>query len=568
MFDDGTVVRLDRWRDDGGRQVPLITGPRGVGKSTAVGLFAKGYPEVVTLDLRNDPEHRRILSSSDSTATLLRNLRDSASRPLPDGTLFVLDEVQFVPEALGRLGDFGPDRGADVLATMSCAPGDSVDFDDDGLLRIRMSPVGFRGFLRTMDVDDETILSVTDSLASLRTPNRREDRLMNEMMCRYLVTGGMPGAVAEMSSTGSLRRILDISRGALRSVISDARSILPWSHDIVSACLRSLPRQLAVNGRFTYAKVDVRGAGRNGCAGAVSWLESSGLVSVCSRRSEDGERIGGCFKAYTDCGSLAALMDDWASDAMVNGRYWSCPCAVLENMAAKMLDIHGVEVGYYSTDRREADFLVPTSSGFTGVAVRSGSNDRRKSLASLTECGTIDRSVEFGGCRSKDADMYPLYAAGFPDVVFPDAIRRSGREYGLDLPEAPGHGLAPGSEHQRGRAPGVDDVQYPGVAEHEELVRHPDPAGHAAVQVGLGASRVPTDENDYLRSMGLVQDAHAGRRRPFHAIIIMWGPGPCLRGPVSSSGLCGLRSLNAEQMFSVTLFDRPFYLVLSPSFRR
>ena len=123
--------------------------------------------------------------------------------------------------------------------------------------------------------------------------------------------------------------------------------------------------------------------------------------------------------------ALAALMDDWASDAMVNGRYWSCPCAVLENMAAKMLDIHGVEVGYYSTDRREADFLVPTSSGFTGVAVRSGSNDRRKSLASLTECGTIDRSVEFGGCRSKDADMYPLYAAGFPDVVFPDAIRRS-----------------------------------------------------------------------------------------------------------------------------------------------
>ena len=86
--------------------------------------------------------------------------------------------------------------------------------------------------------------------------------------------------MGEMSSTGSLRRVLDISRGALRSVISDARYILPWSHDIVSACLRSLPRQLAVNGRFTYAKVDVRGAGRNGCAGAVSWLESSGLVSV------------------------------------------------------------------------------------------------------------------------------------------------------------------------------------------------------------------------------------------------------------------------------------------------
>ena len=303
MFDDGTVARLDRWRDEGGSQMPLITGPRGVGKSTAVGLFAEGYPEVVTLDLRNDPEHRRILSRSDSTAALLRNLRDSSSHPLPDGTLIVLDEVQFVPEALGMLGDFGPGDGVDVVATMSCAPGDSVDIDNDGLLRIRMSPMGFSGFLRAMDVDDETILSVTDSLASLRNPNRREDRLMNEMMCRYLVTGGMPGAVVEMSSTGSLRRVLDISRGALHSVISDARSILPWSHDIVSACLRSLPRQLAVNGRFTYAKVDVRGAGRNGCAGAVSWLESSGLVSVCSRRSEDGARIDGCFKAYTDCGS-------------------------------------------------------------------------------------------------------------------------------------------------------------------------------------------------------------------------------------------------------------------------
>ena len=146
MFDDGTVARLDRWRDEGGSQVPLITGPRGVGKSTAVGLFAKGYPEVVTFDLRNDPEHRRILSRSDSTAALLRNLRDSSSHPLPDGILIVLDEVQFVPEALGMLGDFGPGDGVDVVATMSCAPGDSVDIDDEGLLRIRMSPVGFRGF--------------------------------------------------------------------------------------------------------------------------------------------------------------------------------------------------------------------------------------------------------------------------------------------------------------------------------------------------------------------------------------------------------------------------------------
>lgn len=229
-----------------------------------------------------------------------------------------------------------------------------------------------------------------------------------------------------MSSSGSLRRVLDVSRGALRSVMSDARSILPWSHDVVSACLLSLSRQLEANGRFTYAKVDACGMSRNGCAEAVSWLESSGLVTVCRRRSEDGTHVEGCFKTYTDCGSLAALMDDWASDAMMNGRYWSCPCAVLENMAAMMLDIHGVEMGYYSTDRREADFLVPTPSGFTSVAVRSGSNGRRKSLASLTESGTIDRSVEFGGCRSKDADMYPLYAAGFPDVVFPDAIRRSG----------------------------------------------------------------------------------------------------------------------------------------------
>ena len=88
MFDDGTVTRLDRWRDDGGRQVPLITGPRGVGKSTAVGLFAEGYPEVVTLDLRNDPEHRRILSRSYSTAALLPAKRAwFAARP----------DVEFLP---------------------------------------------------------------------------------------------------------------------------------------------------------------------------------------------------------------------------------------------------------------------------------------------------------------------------------------------------------------------------------------------------------------------------------------------------------------------------------------
>ena len=334
----------------------------------------------------------------------------------------MLDEIEYCPGSAETLEGLTDRDVADIVVTGSCITSGNSGFLDTPWPweeRLVIRPIGFTEFLDEMGVDRDVVDTVIESVGSGSKIDRRTDSLMSEMFSRFMVTGGFPASVTALSATERLMDSLATSRQNLELQLMDAYMLNRNIYDIIHSCMMSLPTQLTDNGRFTYSKVDGRvSLNRRYYIDSIGWLAATGLVTVCRRvdDGDDGENLPRNYKLYTDPGTLACIMDSWVSDAMVSGHYERCPCAVVENCIASALSTAGLSIGYYSTDRHEADFVVSSGSEVVGIAVRSRNNQRRKSLTTLRDSGVITRGMEFGRTpRPSMEENYPLYAAGFID---------------------------------------------------------------------------------------------------------------------------------------------------------
>ncbi len=427
MFERRGRRRLLQWMSEGDG-IAVLTGPSRVGKTTMARDLGVRYQRCVEMDL-GASSSRSLLRGCGDQSDLVSGLQSAFGRDsvVLGDTLVLLDGAQDLPDAPSVLRRISCGNDVDIVVTGSSPFSLGSGFPhgpDTWEVRIPIEPLDFREFLAAMGVDPGVVAEAEASVAQGTRPASDVHRTLDGMFRRYTVTGGMPQAVAAMASTGRLADVLEASSDILESQMACARRRCRRFHDVILDCVGSMPRQLEDNGRFTYAKVG-GGHDRGNVAQSVGWLASEGILRMCPRASHPIRQASlaadrGIFKAYVDPGTLAHLMPGWAADAAMNGNYGSCPCAVAENAVANLLMSSGREVMYYSRDRREADFVVGTPDGVVGIAVRSGNNDRRKSLGWMEDSGMVSHSVELGG--DGRSGRLPLYAAGFPEALL--RIRR------------------------------------------------------------------------------------------------------------------------------------------------
>ena len=85
----------------------VIRGPRQVGKTTRVRLFAaERFERLVELNLERHPELARVFAGNDPRATVRRFELHRNHDIVPGSTLLFLDEIQSTPEVLASLRCF------------------------------------------------------------------------------------------------------------------------------------------------------------------------------------------------------------------------------------------------------------------------------------------------------------------------------------------------------------------------------------------------------------------------------------------------------------------------------
>lgn len=437
MFKRRIARHLLDWSLSDSKRIAVVTGPRGVGKTTLVRELGRIYGSFIEIDMKECMWLRGIIARCSCTADLAKKLASAFGEGsvVPGDTLLLLDEIEYCHEAAWHLQSLDDRECLDIAVVVSCLSSGTSGFMKEPRAwehRVDVRPFDFTEFLQAMSIEQEHTDSLEERIAEGGETRTEEDEMLSSMFRKYLVTGGMPGAVGTMAATMSISKTLEASRSVLDEQIHDAFVFARKMHDIVSRCVLSLPDQLAVNGRFTYSKVGApRTAGGRQCYASVEWLVDSGIVTMCDRTElplkDAHEQEPVYYKLYIDPGALASMLDGWMCDAMMNGHYGSCPCAVVENCIAGSLRSAGYDAHYYCNGRKEADFIVRSGKDVVGMTVRSYNNRRRKSATTLLDEGLITKAVEFSPePRAWQGEKLPIYAAGFPEAVM-RRVCRAGR---------------------------------------------------------------------------------------------------------------------------------------------
>lgn len=490
---------LRRWKDSDCKRAMVVTGERQIGKTHIIDRFGReNYPHYLRLDFSDRPQDCEIFRGSIDATDIHRLLaiRYPEFRIVKGESLLFMDEIQLCPDARSAIKPLVHDGTLDVIASGSllsvlgvrrCSDGtaewetdtwvnvEEGSSDEDGFSvrttrsddpykritecvrdgRTRISPMGYEEIVRMHPLDFEEYLWAVglsrEQTASIRDHVSRREPFddvtlgsLDRYFRQYVIVGGMPAAVLRSLDPRGEEGMFSVQGDILCEYALDVSDYAPPSiRRRVRGCLDSVPGRLCRQSkRFRYSDAEGReNVGWREYADPVSWLESSGIVSICRNLTEPVQplavNIGSGFKMYMcDTGLLMEQLGDGSRAAVDAGDYGMNEGGVMENAVANMIERCGFGLYYLERDRRredgtrdriEVDFIVDMGGTVTAVEVKSGRNRRSASLNKLLDderyraygigrLMKLERSNIFTDERG--VEHYPLFAAAFMDSMF------------------------------------------------------------------------------------------------------------------------------------------------------
>ena len=416
------------WKSRSSRKPLLVYGARQVGKSHLIKEFAKAeFDDYVFLDLERQAVAREVFDGDLDPNRVISNIEQVTNHRIdPHRTLIFFDEIQAAPRALAALKyicEELPDSYVVAAGSLLGVAVNRIGFSAPvgKVETLTLLPMTFDEWLEATG-HGQMIKGISEAYARKAPYPLHEQAL--DFYRTYVLTGGMPEAVASYAEHGDFADVSRIQRDILDLYVAD---MAKYAEPIETARIReawlSVPAQLAKeNHKFQY-KV-VRSGGRaSQYSVALDWLETAGLVNRCVRISSGQvplkmQEDRSSFKIYlADTGLLSAMMEippavmfDAAARKFLDAG------ALTENYVAQNLVAGGFVPRYWTSGRTaEVDFVIEDGGAqAVPVEVKSSDNVRSRSLSVYREkyepVRTLRLSTRNFG-MSDGIESIPLYAA-------------------------------------------------------------------------------------------------------------------------------------------------------------
>lgn len=434
-----------RWKNKSqGTTVLMIEGARRVGKSYIAEEFARNeYDSYIMIDFleENDDFKARfneLRSDLDSLFLFLQAYY--STRLIERRSVIILDEIQKFPPAREMLKYLVNDGRYDYIETGSLI---SISSSADGITipseeeKKEMYPMDFEEFLWAMS--DTMLLEAARDAFIKRKPvgDALHRKLMNRFS-QYVVTGGMPQAVAKLAETNSYEDVDRIKRSIISLYRDDISKAKPHLVEKISSVFDLIPSELNRHEK-KFRLSDIRSGARNSdYREAFLWLEDAKLVNMCYRATEPniGLRMNKddeSYKCYfADTGLLLSMAFDeneLASEGIMKklamNKLEVNKGMLIENVVAQMLAATGRKLYFFSLysrnsdDRMEVDFLIAKSRitsrhNISPIEVKSSTNYTLCSLSKYrrkyTEYINQPYVIHTSDYMEKDGVIYlPIY---------------------------------------------------------------------------------------------------------------------------------------------------------------
>lgn len=427
------------WKaESAGESALLIEGPRRVGKSTIVRLFAQNeYRSHIIIDFANaSMQEKRLfndISDLDYFFTRLKLLRGVSLYERE--SVIIFDEVQQYPVARQAIKYLVEDGRYDYIETGSLI---SIHKNVDTIVipseeeTISMYPMDYEEFRWALG-DTETIHLLKEMLVKKKALGDDVNRKMLRDYRLYMLVGGMPQAVSKYIETQDFIKVDKVKRGILRIYEQDFHKL--DKTDKAKAIFKAIPSELYKNStryQMTTVLGKVNGAS---VRGLVEMIEDSKTVNIAYHSNDPNVGMEltsdkSSYKMYIcDTGLFVTLAfwdkkftDNVIYQKLLNDKLDSNLGYVYENAVAQALASSGNKLFYYTwlDDNKhtfEVDFLLSRGSKLWPLEVKSAGYNTHKSLDEFCRkysARISNRYIVYTKDLRNDGEitMIPIYMVG------------------------------------------------------------------------------------------------------------------------------------------------------------
>ena len=425
-------------RESAGETALLIEGPRRVGKSTIVRLFAQNeYRTHVVIDFAKASQEEMGLfndiSDIDFFFTRLKLLKGVSLYERE--SVIIFDEVQQHPKARQAIKYLVEDGRYDYIETGSLI---SIHKNIDNIVipseeeAISMFPMDYEEFRWALG-DTQTIPLLKNMLEKKMPLGDDVNRRMLRDYRLYMLVGGMPQAVSKYLETHDLMKVDKVKRGIVRIYEQDFHKL--DKSDRAKSLFKAIPSELYKNSTRYQTTTVLGKVSADSVRGLVEMLEDSRTVNVAYHSNDPNVGMEltserGSYKMYLSDTGLFVTLAFWDKDfteniiynKLLNDKLDANLGYVYENAVAQALASSGNKLFYYTwpTEHNhsyEIDFLLSRGSKLWPIEVKSSGYNTHKSLDEFCRkfsSRISNRYLIYTKDLRKDGEttMIPIYMAG------------------------------------------------------------------------------------------------------------------------------------------------------------
>ena len=392
LFED----TLMKWKNNGMKKPLMVIGARQTGKTYTIEKFiSENFEEHLSFNIEKEERIRDIFEKSIDAEVIIKELELYIGKNIDlDKTVIFFDEIQESERLITSLKYFcesklpfkiicaGSLLGVKLKRLKSSFPVGKVTIE-------YMYPLNFEEFL--LATGKEMLRDKIKECYKTMTPLpdfAHEDAL--KLYRLYLCVGGMPEAVDNFVNNGLdiFKFDFKILSNIRESYVADMKKYVDNKRESVKIekVYYSIPEQLAKeNKNFQYSILEKNARGRK-YRNPIEWLMASKLVLIANnvKRVEIPLKVfadENTFKLYlSDVGLLLNLSEIKYNEVLMDEDF-IFKGVITENYVAQELIRQFPSLYYWTSDRdAEVDFLIHTNDGIIPIEVKSGINNKSKSL--------------------------------------------------------------------------------------------------------------------------------------------------------------------------------------------
>ncbi|MBU4485213.1 ATP-binding protein [bacterium] len=395
MFKRNILNLLDKWKSAENRKPLIIRGARQTGKTAAVEMFSKSFPNYIYLNLERDGD-KQLFEKGRDLEDIISAIELAKKKALKEkNTLLFIDEIQNSQKALQMLRYFYEDypdiyviaAGSLLEAVMKR---EGFSFPVGRVNFLYLHPVTFDEFLSA--IGEDRLLQHLKGVTRTSPPSPVIHEMAINIFHHYILVGGMPEVVAKYASNRTFQPLAKIKEELVESFEEDiAKYSTPAEAKYLRHVLRFAPNY--VGERIKYENFANGGYKSREMKRAFDLLEYAMLITRVHGSSETSLPIKPNFNVapkllFLDSGLVVHKLGLTENELQVKDLNSLFRGAITEQIAGQTfysanLDKKTAPFFWYRNapgSTAETDYLFQFGGRLIPVEVKSGKSGRLRSL--------------------------------------------------------------------------------------------------------------------------------------------------------------------------------------------